>query len=241
MLGVLTLSAGVLASYEPVACAEPEAGESYTSLYVLGTSPSDRNVKFNGTGGTLFGIPLSPSFSGELPNTSFSNGLGGGIKEGRYFGGAQGIIGLEADIFGLGQSVSAPQTSGNGTTTAGTLHFWNVNAMGNVMLRYPGKWVQPYIGAGIGVSYAQLDDVNIQLGCQQQSVFGDSIDFAFAYQFLGGLRVRLTESFFLFGEYKYFSTNYKWSRLGSYNGSSNWNVSLDYRTQIFAGGLGFAF
>jgi hypothetical protein len=51
------------------------------------------------------------------------------------------------------------------------------------------------------------------------------------------VRAFVTKKLFLFGEYKYFVTNYSW---GS-EGASTQRVKLDFQTQIVSGGIGWSF
>lgn len=109
--------------------------------------------------------------------------------------------------------------------------------MVNVLARYPGEIIQPYVGVGIGVSGGQLSDANIQVASSQLT--GKAGDGAGAFQFLGGVRAYVTKMIFLFGEYKYFAANYKWESEGISTGSPS--VNFDFRTQIVSGGIGISF
>ncbi len=74
--------------------------------------------------------------------------------------------------------------------------------MVNLLARYPGDTIQPYVGAGIGVSVAQLRDVNFQT--KSGAMTGKAGYVAFAYQFLAGVRAYVQKTVFLFCEYRYF-------------------------------------
>ena len=110
-----------------------------------------------------------------------------------------------------------------------------ITTMYNLMLRYPGETIQPYIGAGVGSSTGILYNASIQSG--NVSLSGTSGDLAFAYQFLGGVRAFVTKQLFLFGEYKYFTTKYSWGR----DSVTTERVKLDFQTQIVSGGVGWSF
>jgi opacity protein-like surface antigen len=107
--------------------------------------------------------------------------------------------------------------------------------MYNLMLRYPGETIQPYIGAGVGSSTGILYNANIQSG--NVGLSGASGDLAFAYQFLGGVRTFVTKNLFLFGEYKYFVTKYSWDS----ESAGDQRVKLDLQTHIVSGGIGWSF
>ncbi|HEY7533449.1 MAG TPA: hypothetical protein VH681_11815, partial [Nitrospiraceae bacterium] len=193
--------------------ADKRKTEFYGALSILGTMPINENLDVGGT---------------TINNTNVKGSVGAGIKAGIFPNFAGGILGVEGEVFGHGGSVSAPQAQGDLTV---------INFMVNVLARYPGEFIQPYIGAGFGVSAGELHDANIQVGGSQLT--GKSNDAAFAYQFLGGARAYVTKRIFLFGEYKYFSASYKWESEGINTG--NPSVKLDFRTQIVSGGVGISF
>jgi opacity protein-like surface antigen len=207
---------------------EPPAGESssgqapasdkrktevYAGLSILGTLPINENLVVGGT---------------TIPNTNAKGSVGAGLKAGIFPKFAGGVFGVEGEVFGHGGKLSAPQAQGDLTA---------VNFMVNVLARYPGEIIQPYVGAGFGVSAGQLSDANIQVGGAQLT--GKAADGAFAYQFLGGVRAYVTKKIFLFGEYKYLAANYKWESQGITAGSPA--VKYDFRTQIVSGGIGISF
>lgn len=110
--------------------------------------------------------------------------------------------------------------------------------MVNLLARYPGDRIQPYVGAGIGVSIAQVRDINFQTS--PGTMTGKGSDVAFGYQFLAGARAYVHKKVFLFGEYKYFGSSYDWKSESS-SGVSGPTTSLTFRTHIVALGLGVAF
>jgi opacity protein-like surface antigen len=198
--------------------------EVYLGLFMLGTMPSNRPLEFQ---------------EEAFPNTSVDGGLGGGIKVGMYPGVARGFVGVEAELSGFNGNVSVPPTTSGGVTRSGSFVLNVFNAMANLLFRYPGERVQPYLGAGIGLSGAFARDINVQ-----HSLVGNinenAGDAAFAYQLIGGGRVKITDRVFLFSEYKYMVANYKWdSEL--FTGASGPSFSLPFRTHIISGGVGFNF
>ncbi|MEP6958609.1 MAG: hypothetical protein ABI980_07745 [Nitrospirota bacterium] len=140
--------------------------------------------------GHLFGVlPQDKDLSvggNRIPNTDVRGTIGAGIKLDIYPWFTKKIVGAEIEAFGLGGSIRASRTtSGTGTTQAqGNLIA--IATMYNLMLRYPGETVQPYIGVGVGSSPGILYNANIQSG--NVGLSGASGDLAFAYQFLGGVR-----------------------------------------------------
>ena len=195
-------------------------GELYLSGHAMGFFRQDNNLTVGGA---------------RVPQTDIRGTFGAGIKFEAYPWFTNKILGGEIEAFGLGGSVRAPRiTSGSGTTQAqGSLIA--VNTMYNVMLRYPGEMVQPYIGVGGGTSMGVLYDASIQHG--NLALTGTSGDMAFAYQFLGGIKTFVTKRLFVFGEYKYFGTKYSFDS----EGAGNSKVKLDFQTHIVSGGIGWSF
>jgi opacity protein-like surface antigen len=206
------------------AVAQEEKGELYLSLLMLGNIPSNRPLK----------VETDP-----YANTVVDGGLGGGIKVGFYPAFTGRIVGIEGEFAGFNAQVDAPQSTSGGVTRSGQFRLNIFNAMANVLFRYPGKTLQPYVGAGVGLSGAFARNINIQ-----HSLVGvineNAGDAAFAYQLIGGGRVNVTDRLFLFSEYKYVVANYKWeSELP--NGAGGPSFSLPFRTHIISGGVGFSF
>jgi opacity protein-like surface antigen len=189
---------------------EKRKTEGYVSLSILGTIPKNESLNVGGA---------------SFANTDVKGSAGAGLKAGIFpsFGG--GFLGFEGDLFGFGGKVQSTQATGSLTS---------INAMVNLIARYPGEIIQPYIGVGGGLSAGMLRDVNIQGG--PFALSGSSGSAAFGYQFLAGVRALVTKRVFLFGEYKYFSANYDWESEGA-----GPHVELDYRAQIISGGIGLSF
>ncbi|MBA3753293.1 MAG: outer membrane beta-barrel protein [Nitrospira sp.] len=163
--------------------------------------------------------------------------IGRGIKSRCLSGVRRGIAGVEGELSGLTGKVDAPTATTGGVTRSANFRLQSINAMANLLLRYPGEIIQPYIGVGAGLSGGFARDLNLQ-----HSTIGvireNAADGAFAYQFLGGVRANVNERVFLFTEYKYFVANYQWeSELA--NGAHGPSFTLNYRTHIISGGIGF--
>lgn len=206
---------------EPVASSSEH--EFYISLFMAGNLPANRPLRLD-----------DAAFS----NTSVSGGLGGGLKIGMFPGFTSRIIGVEAEVSGLVGDVAAPQATGGGGARRADFTLNTVNAMVNVLARYPGEVWQPYLGAGLGLSGGFARGIDIQSnGTLVNQNAGDA---AFAYQLLGGMRILLSERWFVFSEYKYFVANYTWqSELP--DGSAGPSFSLPFRTHVVSGGVGFRF
>ena len=187
-----------------------EFGEIDLSLYVMGSWPRDQSV-YN---------------QGATVPASVGHGYGAGLKVGLFPDFAKRIVGLEIDSFAHTGSLFFPNSVNGQHSGTGRSDLLIINTMFNLVLRYPGEVVIPYIGIGAGWSGGTLLNPNIAGRADKDF---DSAR-ALGHQYLAGLRVMVTPKVFLFGEYRYFSTNYHWDGL-----------ALDFRTHygLFGAGLRF--
>ena len=212
------------ATVSPEAKQDEEKSEWYVSVYLQGSRPLNRPVRLQ---------------EDPFANTDVQGGLGGGLKVGFFPAFTGRLVGLEAELSGLDGKVNAPTATTGGVTRSASFRLQSINALANVLLRYPGEVIQPYIGVGAGLSGGFARDLNVQQS-SIGTVHENAADGAFAYQFIGGLRANVGERLFLFTEYKYFVANYQWeSELA--NGSRGPSFTLNSRMHVLAGGLGFHF
>jgi opacity protein-like surface antigen len=188
-----------------------ERTDVYLSLYALGSWPYNRDAFFQ---------------TGPAPNTTVGNGAGAGLKVAVFPTIGKGFLGLELESFGNSSNISVPLTTGPGAGTVGRTNLWVFNSMANLIIRYRGLPVIPYVGIGGGLSQGVLSGANIPSRPDQD--FESSA--TFGYQFLGGVQSNVSKRLFLFGEYKYLSANYHWQRL-----------SLEFRSQYGLVGIGLRF
>lgn len=206
----LSLSAAltiVLLQLSPVIGAETVDVD--LGLYALGAFPSDQGLYAQG------GIPS---------DTKVSNGVGAGMKVVVFPHFLGNIIGVGLESFGHGSEIAFSSLVHTGSTASTNL--WVFNSMANLILRYPGNTLVPYIGVGGGLSDGMLTHGNIP-GRSDRDFEGS---WTFGYQFLGGVQGDVTEKVFLFSEYKYFSADYHWKQL-----------ALDFRSQYVLFGVGLRF
>ena len=209
------------ASLQPAPSSPPaKKFDLYLSGHVMGLFPQDKDLSVGGS---------------RIPSTDMRRTIGAGIKFDAYHWFTKKILGAEIEAFWLGGSVRAPRTTTATGTTQAQGSLIAITTMYNLMLRYSGEIIQPYIGAGVGSSTGILYNVNIQSG--NVGLSGTSGDLAFAYQFIGGVRAFVTKQLFLFGEYKYFVTQYSWES----EGGGHSKVKLDFQTHIVSGGIGISF
>ncbi|MGQ0812297.1 MAG: outer membrane protein [Nitrospiraceae bacterium] len=198
--------------------------EVYLSLSVIGSNPVNRPLKLEGD---------------AFPGATVGGGLGAGIKAGAFPAAWGGYVGLEGEFYGINGDVNALQSTVGGVTRSARATLNVFNTMVNILFRYPGEIIQPYVGAGVGLSGGFARDLNIQHS-QLGNVNENAGDAAFAFQLIGGVRANVGDRWFLFSEYKYFGANYNWqSELP--NGANGPAFSLNYRTHLVSGGIGLRF
>lgn len=198
-----------------------EFGDVELSAYALGSWPRDVNIFNQET---------------TVP-ASIQDGFGAGFKVGIFPSALHRMVGLELDSNVHGTAVSFPNIATGQNHGTGRSDLLMINTTFNLILRYPGERLRPYIGAGIGWSHGTLLNPNI--------AGRDDDDFdsarAFTHQFLGGAQVVLsphvrlfntqqTVAIFLYGEYRYLSSDYHWEGL-----------AIDFRTHYGLVGAGLRF
>ena len=187
-----------------------EIGDVDLSVYALGSWPRDQNL-YN-QGATVSG--------------SIRQGFGAGIKVGLFPNFTQRVIGLELDSLAHGGALSFSNTANGQNYGTGRSNLLILNTMFNLVLRYPGEWVTPYVGIGAGWSHGTL--LNPNIAGRADKDFDTAA--AFGHQYLTGLRLLVSPKVFVFGEYRYFSANYHWEGL-----------ALDFRAHYGLFGVGLHF
>jgi opacity protein-like surface antigen len=187
-----------------------EFGDVELSAYALGSWPRDLEIFNQET---------------TVP-ASIRDGFGAGLKVGLFPAALRRMVGFEIDSNAHGGTLSFPNVANGQNNGAGRSNLLILNTTFNLILRYPGEAIRPYLGMGIGWSHGTLLNPNI--------AGRDDKDFdqarALGHQFLGGTQVLLSPKIFLFGEYRYFSANYHWEGL-----------AIDFRTHYGLIGAGLRF
>ncbi len=170
------------------------------------------------------GVGNSKGFS--FSDQDLENALGYGIKIGYFFPDYLDWLGLEFEVFTANPHVKQQNVTakfGSTTTNLGVLsgsHLKIVTPALNLMFRFPGYYIEPYVGAGIGGFWAKLSDSS-----------GSDKDFSPGANILGGVRFYLNENFALFSEYKYNYTKFKFGD----------TYKATYSSHGLFGGLSFHF
>ncbi len=163
----------------------------------------------------------------ELSDSDLKNALGYGMKVGYFFPDYMDWLGLQFEVFTSNphikqQSVTA--TTGGSSVSLGTVdgsHLRIITPAVNVIFRFPGYSIEPYLGPGIGAFWAHLSDSA-----------GSDNDIAPGVNALGGFRFYVNEEVALFTEYKYNYTKFKFT---------DSNFKATYSSHSFFGGLSYHF
>lgn len=170
-----------------------EFGDVELSMYALGSWPREQDL-FN---------------QGAIVSTSVQEGIGAGLTVGLFPSALHGILGLafDSNIHSGALSFSSASTGQAHDTGRSDLLVNNTTA--NLILRYPGKHIRPYVGIGIGWSSGVL--LNPNIAGRRDKDFDSA--YALVHQYLGGGQLVINPKWFLFGEYRYVSANYHWEGL----------------------------
>ena len=187
-----------------------EFGDIELGFYGLGSWPVDKPI-FN---------------QGVVEDASLQNGFGGGVKVSLFPNFTRRIVGMEIDSSGHGSAISFGGRGAGMQSAHSHSDLLVFNTMINVLVRYPGERIQPYVGIGGGWTHGILLNPNIAGRSDQDFEAARAL----GYQFLAGARVNISPRVFLFGEYRYFSANYHWEGL-----------ALDFRAQYGVAGFGLRF
>ena len=196
-------------------------GFAPAEMYVggqAGVNFADRINSIAGTGPQA-GVP------GSFTDFDLQNSITYGGKVG-YFPG-HSWYGIEGEVFHTTPHIKELPPTASLPADPG-IHFRVTTVGVNFIARYPGRTLQPYVGAGVGAGIAHIGDT--------ATVRSDT-DVAAAWNILAGLRMFVTPQIAVFGEYKYTGATFKFDQafgeLGGFSGN--------YRAQHVLGGLSYHF
>jgi opacity protein-like surface antigen len=218
---VLLLVAGIVA-------AMPANAELYVAGEIGYTVPNDLfNIELKGA--------AAGSFSSNLKTSDFKidNAAMFGAKVGYYLPLVLSWLGLEAELYHT--NLHSPQqtvtVAGSGGTApqnlAGSSIRTTVLAL-NLMVRYPGSFLQPYVGIGPGIFFTRV---------KPPAPGASNSDTTIGLNALAGLRVMIIKNLGIFAEYKYNRSSV------SYDNVLTTNVGLkgDYSSNTLAAGVSLHF
>lgn len=212
----------VLASLSLILACSPSTASA--EMYIAGTAGVNFADRINNIAGTGASAGLPDPNPAPNPDFDLQNSIAFGGKIGYFPGHSWYGIELEA----LHTTPHIKQLDlGPGLQDPGI--YMRVTTVGaNFIARYPGRTLQPYVGAGVGAAIAHIGDT--------ATVRSDS-DVATAWNVLAGLRAFITPKIAVFGEYKYIGATLKFDQafgdLGGFSGN--------YRAQHILGGLSYHF
>lgn len=139
-----------------------------------------------------------------LSDLDLKDALGYGIKIGYFFPDQWNWLGVEFETFTSNPHIKQQSVTagfGGSSSPLGTLdgsHFRVVTPALNLMFRFPGYYVEPYAGGGIGAFWGRISDST-----------GSDNDVSPGVNALAGLRFYINDEVALFTEYKYNYTKFK--------------------------------
>lgn len=189
--------------------------------YLAGTAGVNFADRINTIGGTgpQAGLP------GPFVDRDLQNSITYGAKVG-YFPG-HSWFGIEGEVLHTTPHIkSLPRTPTLDEVPGVHLRLTTIGA--NFIARYPGRMVQPYVGAGIGMGIARIGDT---------ATIRSDTDITAAWNLLVGLRAFLTPQIAVFTEYKYQGVSLQFDQAFGLDGGFAGN----YRAQHILGGLSYHF
>lgn len=171
------------------------------------------------------------SRTGEEGKIEFDPGPAAGVKWGSWFDSAP-YFGLQLDLNGHLPELDT-LTNSSGATATADADMQAYSASINAVLRLPSGAIKPYIGAGAGWHFANIDDGTLTasvLGVP--TAFEGDDDDGFGWNVLAGVDFEVTSSFSIFAEYKYTQADFEFDTLG---------LDIDYEVSQAYAGLSYSF
>ena len=193
---------------------------AYSELYIAGQ-----------IGGTFPGDLSDGKGTGSFSQFTFgdfkmSNSIVYGGKLG-YFLESYSWLGFEVDAYSTTPHIKQQtvQATPSAIVSQPEVELRVTTVALNLVFRYPGETLQPYVGGGPGYFHAT-----------GTGDFTDSTN-GVGFNFIAGLRVFLIPHLALFGEYKYFSATFKFDNAFGPGAG----IEEDYSANHFLGGVSYHF
>jgi opacity protein-like surface antigen len=185
--------------------------EIYLAGYGMATQPLNQGLSFK---------------ENHITHERIHGDPGVGVKVGLFPSLFNGYFGIELESFGQNNYLSFRIEENSRATRKGKSGLVTYSSMVNLILRIPGRYARPYMGIGGGLSNGILHHSDIP-DRKDRNIEPSS---ALGYQYFGGIQLVVAANWFVFGEYKYSAANYHWNQL-----------SLNFRSEYFIGGIGYIF
>ena len=161
----------------------------------------------------------------SLSDLELKDAFGYGAKVGYFFENLE-WLGVEFETFTANPHIKKQNVTASlgGSSVLGTLSstdFRIIVPAVNVIVRYPGYYVEPYAGAGLGVFFAKISDSG-----------GKDNDVSPGVNAIAGLRFYVNEDWGIFTEYKYNYAHFKFDDA---------LIEADYSSHGIYGGVSFHF
>ena len=166
----------------------------------FGTFAGGANVTGTSTSSRLGGMAVEGS----------GNGWIGGVEFGYKWVTPAGInLAAELEFYYLDQEISGSKGS---SKYRSSLRSFGAMANGIVqidlgsLMGEDAGWVgriKPYAGAGVGFGYGDQNDTTFKPSGKRERNLSEGGETGFAYQLLAGVEVEVTDSFSVYGEYRY--------------------------------------
>jgi opacity protein-like surface antigen len=175
------------------------------------------------------GLVVSPHHLGDV-KLATSPLLG--VKAGYFIPGSLQWLGGEAEYYKTSPdriAQTVPDKTSGGGRVFDAMHIEMNTLAFNLIARYPGERLQPYLGAGLGLFWAKAAPGGL-------APPGEVSSFSTGLNILGGLRFFVTKSLAVFGEYKY-----NRATLDFPQGTGSSGFKGDYHPQHVVLGIGYHF
>ncbi|OGP14032.1 MAG: hypothetical protein A2054_07725 [Deltaproteobacteria bacterium GWA2_55_10] len=176
---------------------------------------------------------FSESKSGSgVGDLEFGNGLTAGVKLGKWLESAP-FFGYELDLNGHVADMEGLTVKGSSTKIDARGEHTVYSATVNLILRVPQGRFRPYLGAGAGLFYAELENASFSppfLGVAP--TLPDTNDEVFGWQFLGGVEFEVSQKIAFFAEYKYSRADLEYAHT---------DFEVDYQARQVFGGITYNF
>jgi len=201
------------------------ASTAHAEWYVagqLGANVPNRLTETKGTGSLAGSTYTSQNMQVSLAY---------GAKVGYFFERAK-WLGIETEAYNSTpnikpQAVGVSQPGGTAYPTSAGQNLRVTTWATNLIARYPGETFQPYVGAGVGVFFANMSN----------SMGSAASNWTPGLNALAGMRAFLTEKVALFGEYKYNYADFQFDNVFN----QKRGISARYSANIIVGGLSYHF